>query len=130
MPWVVKVVAQIRRTGPSGQPAALRTTLAAAQPLLTADCLAALAVLEPGASIEWSMYAEAVPQAGANITDVYPKAIVTLPSHEADPRPRDPTLIYTKLRLVRDAIIARIESLRIAGGWTILVLNSKQYGDA
>jgi len=126
VPWVVKVVARVRRPGPTGTPAAVEAVLTAAEAALTVDCRTALASREVMADFRWHM--RAFPQADNQI-EVYPKCEVVLPMHEADPRPADPSAIYEKLRLCRDAIVARLEVLAAAQNWTIILMHKKSYGD-
>jgi hypothetical protein len=123
MPWAVKVVARVRRAGQSE--AQLRNRLLAAEGQLSAEVVAAILPSEPGATVRWSMRAVFL---GGQDYEAYPKCIITLPSHEGDPRPLDPTPIYAKLRAVRDALITRLQSLGSTNGWTLLSVHFKLYG--
>ena len=128
MPWVVKVVARVRRPGQSA--AQLQTRLGQAEGELAAGVVAAVLPLEPDATIAWSMRVFALPPGtpdGNNVYEVYPKLIVTLPRWEATPRPADPSAIYAALRACRDALIARLTALTNTANWTLLSMHSKSY---
>jgi len=124
VPWVVKVVAVVRRPGQTAE--GLRAVLAAAEVAFTADCAVALALREAGASFRWNPY---IGELGGNVYEVYPKLALTLPNHEDAQRPPDPAPIYEKLAACRDAIVARLEALAAAQGWTLLRMHTKRYGD-
>ena len=128
MPWVVKVVARVRRPGQSA--AQLESRLGLAEGDLAAGVVAAILPLEPDATIAWHMRVFPVPPGtsdGNNVYEVYPKLIVTLPRWEATPRPADPSAIFAALRACRDALIARLQTLANTANWTVIFVRGKDY---
>jgi hypothetical protein len=123
MTWIVKVVAVVRQAGRTAE--GLRAIIAAGEAAFAADCRAALVGREVAPVLRWKFKAV---QVATNTYELYPKAEITLPTHEADPRPADPTTIQEKLAACRDAIVARLEQLAAANGWTILRLRTDLYG--
>ena len=123
MPWGVKVVVRVQRSGQSATQ--LLDRLRTAEGVLSADITAVLLPLEPGATVAWWMR---VAQVTPTEFEVYPKLVLTLPRWEATLRPV-PAPVYVALRTCRDTLIARLTQLAAQFNWTVLSIHNKRYED-